>query len=98
MAERQRRTRRNRRHVLNPRSGNWIKDDTHLQRHVGAAVAYNVWQYYQATGDAEFLYVFGAELMFEIARFWASIAQWNEARGRYDIRGVMGPDEFHDGY
>jgi trehalose/maltose hydrolase-like predicted phosphorylase len=82
----------------NPRSGNWIKDDTHLQRHVGAAVAYNVWQYYQATGDAEFLYSFGAELMFEIARFWASIAQWNEARGRYDIRGVMGPDEFHDGY
>jgi beta-phosphoglucomutase family hydrolase len=83
---------------FNPRSGNWIKDDTHLQRHVGAAVAYNVWQYYQATADAEFLYVFGAELMFEIARFWASIAQWNEARGRYDIRGVMGPDEFHDGY
>ncbi|MBV9533139.1 MAG: HAD-IA family hydrolase, partial [Bradyrhizobium sp.] len=83
---------------FNPRSGNWIKDDTHLQRHVGAAVAYNVWQYYQATGDGEFLYSFGAELMFEIARFWASIAQWNEARGRYDIRGVMGPDEFHDGY
>ena len=83
---------------FNPRSGNWIKDDTHLQRHVGAAVAYNAWQYYQATGDVEFLYSFGAELMFEIARFWASIAQWNEARGRYDIRGVMGPDEFHDGY
>jgi trehalose/maltose hydrolase-like predicted phosphorylase len=83
---------------FNPRSGNWIKDDTHLQRHVGAAVAFNVWQYYQATGDAEFLYVFGAELMFEIARFWASIAQWNDARGRYDIRGVIGPDEFHDGY
>jgi beta-phosphoglucomutase family hydrolase len=83
---------------FNPRSGNWIKDDTHLQRHVGAAVAYNVWQYYQATGDAEFLYTFGAELIFEIARFWASMAHWNEARGRYDIRGVMGPDEFHDRY
>ncbi|WP_225704993.1 beta-phosphoglucomutase family hydrolase [Bradyrhizobium cenepequi] len=83
---------------FNPRSCSWIKDDTHLQRHIGAAVAYNVWQYYQATGDAEFLYSFGAELMFEIARFWASIAHWNEARGRYDIRGVMGPDEFHDGY
>jgi beta-phosphoglucomutase family hydrolase len=83
---------------FNPRSGNWIKDDTHLQRHVGAAIAYNVWQYYQATGDGEFLYAFGAELIFEIARFWVSIAQWNDARGRYDIRGVMGPDEFHDGY
>ena len=34
--------------------------------------------------------------MFVIARFWASIAQLNEARGRYDVRGVMGPDEFHD--
>lgn len=83
---------------LNPLSGNWIRDNTHLQRHVGAAVAYNVWQYYQATGDAEFLYAYGAELMFEIARFWASIAKWNVIRDRYDISGVMGPDEFHDGY
>ncbi|HJU16892.1 MAG TPA: beta-phosphoglucomutase family hydrolase [Stellaceae bacterium] len=83
---------------LNPLSGNWICDHTHLQRHVGAAIAYNVWQYYQASGDAEFLYIYGAELLFEIARFWASAAQWNEARGRYDIRGVIGPDEFHDRY
>ena len=83
---------------FNPLSGEWIQDNTHLQRHVGAAVAYNVWQYYQATGDTEFLYSYGAELMFEIARFWASIAEWNQARGRYDIRGVMGPDEFHDRY
>jgi beta-phosphoglucomutase family hydrolase len=83
---------------LNPRSGRWIRDDTRLQRHVGAAVAYNLWRYYGATGDAEFLYMYGAELLFEIARFWANVAQWNEARGRYDIRGVMGPDEFHDRY
>jgi trehalose/maltose hydrolase-like predicted phosphorylase len=37
-------------------------------------------------------------LLFEIARFWASAAQWNEARHRYDICGVVGPDEFHDRY
>ena len=83
---------------LNPRSGRWIRDDTHLQRHVGAAVAYNVWQYYEATGDSEFLYAYGAELLLEIARFWTSMAQWNDVRGRYDLRGVLGPDEFHDGY
>jgi trehalose/maltose hydrolase-like predicted phosphorylase len=83
---------------FNPRSGNWIKDDTRLQRHIGGAVAYNIWQYYQATGDTEFLYSYGAELMLEVARFWASIAQWNETRGRYDICGVIGPDEFHDRY
>ena len=83
---------------LNPRSGRWIPDDTQLQRHVGAAVAHNVWQYYQATGDTEFLFVYGAELLLEIARFWASAARWNDARGRYDIARVLGPDEFHDRY
>src|SRR5690606_26994243 len=40
---------------LNPRSGRWVPDETHLQRHVNAAIAYNVWQYYEATGDHEFL-------------------------------------------
>jgi trehalose/maltose hydrolase-like predicted phosphorylase len=40
----------------------------------------------------------GAELILEIARFWSSITHLNEARGRYEIHGVMGPDEFHEGY
>ncbi|WP_227509525.1 glycosyl hydrolase family 65 protein [Ferrovum myxofaciens] len=39
-----------------------------------------------------------AELILDIARFWSSIASIDDARGRYEIRGVMGPDEFHDGY
>jgi trehalose/maltose hydrolase-like predicted phosphorylase len=83
---------------LNPRSKRWVADRTYLQRHVGSAIAYNVWQYYQVTGDIEFLQAYGAELIIEIARFWSSIATFNEKRGRYDIRGVMGPDEFHDAY
>jgi trehalose/maltose hydrolase-like predicted phosphorylase len=37
-------------------------------------------------------------LILEIARFWSSIARFNDVRGRYEIRDVMGPDEFHDGY
>ena len=83
---------------LNPRSGDFITDNTRLERHVGAAIAFNVWHYYEATGDADFLHDPGAKLMLEIARFWASIAQWNPERGRYEIRGVIGPDEFHDAY
>ena len=46
---------------LNPRSGRWLPGHTHLQRHVNAAIAYNVWQYYQATRDVAFLSYFGAE-------------------------------------
>ncbi|MGH4007692.1 MAG: glycosyl hydrolase family 65 protein, partial [Pseudonocardiaceae bacterium] len=70
----------------------------HNQRHVNAAIFYNVWQYYQATDDLAFLRDYGAELMLEIARFWASIAHYNPERDRYEIHGVMGPDEFHERY
>lgn len=80
---------------LNPMSGHWTPDVTHRQRHVNAAIAYNVWQYYQVTQDREFLVTHGAELMLEICRFWASLAEYDAERKRYNIRGVMGPDEFH---
>lgn len=83
---------------LNPRSQRWVRDNSYLQRHVGSAVAYNVWQYFQVTHDLEFLNAYGAELILDIASFWSSIAVLNEERGRYEIRGVMGPDEFHDAY
>ena len=83
---------------LNPESGHWTPDNTYLQRHISAAVAYCVWQYYEVTGNQEFLTMYGAEIFFEIARFWASVAEYNEALDRYEIKGVMGPDEFHTGY
>ena len=37
-------------------------------------------------------------MMLEIARFWASLAHYNPERDRYEIHGVMGPDEFHEKY
>ena len=83
---------------LNPKSGRWLPDRSHRQRHVNIAVAYNVWQYYQVTGYLAFLEAYGAEMLLEIARFWASIASYSHALDRYEIRGVMGPDEYHDGY
>ncbi len=83
---------------LNPKSGRWLTDNSHLQRHVNAAIAYNVWQYYQVTGDVQFMAFFGAEMLIEIARFWACLATYNEDIDRYEILGVMGPDEYHDGY
>lgn len=83
---------------LNPRSGRWLPDRSRLQHHVGSAVAYNVWQYCQATGDTEYLYSKGAEMLIQIARFWADSAEWDDGLERYRIRGVVGPDEYHDAY
>ncbi len=83
---------------LNPSSGRWIPDHSALQRHVNIAIAYNVWQYYQATLDTDFLSLYGAEMIVDIARFWASAATYNPGLDRYEIRGVMGPDEYHESY
>jgi alpha,alpha-trehalase len=83
---------------LNPNSGRWNPDASARAHHIGIAVAYNVWQYYQVTGDLRYLIESGAEMLAEIARFWVSRAEFDDALGRYVIRGVIGPDEFHSGY
>lgn len=83
---------------LNPRSGRWIPDSSWRQRHVGLAVAYNAWQYFQQTADLLWFAERGAELILEVARFFADLATYDESDGRYHIHGVMGPDEYHDGY
>ncbi|MEU2737921.1 glycosyl hydrolase family 65 protein [Streptomyces sp. NPDC007095] len=83
---------------INPRSGRWLPDHSRLRHHVGSAIAYNVWQYCEATGDTEFLHTKGAEMLLQIARFWADIAVLDPESGRYCIRGVVGPDEYHDSY
>jgi trehalose/maltose hydrolase-like predicted phosphorylase/beta-phosphoglucomutase-like phosphatase (HAD superfamily) len=83
---------------LNPKSGRWLPDHSRNQRHVNIAIAYNVWQHYMVTGSTAFLRFTGAELLIEIARFWSSIATFDPEQDRYEIRGVMGPDEYHEGY
>ena len=83
---------------LNPVSGLWEPDLSRNQRHVNAAIFYNIWHYFQTTHDQAFLRDYGAEMMLEITRFWASIARFNPERERYEIHDVMGPDEFHDKY
>jgi len=84
--------------LFNPRSGRWMPDRSRFERHVGLAVAYDAWQHWQVTGDLDFLGGPGAELIIEISRFFASLASGDDPPGRYHIAGVVGPDEFHDGY
>jgi len=83
---------------LNPRSGRWNPDSSAHAQHIGIAVAYNAWKFYEVTGDLAYLIDYGAEMLTEIARFFVSRASYDEKRDRYSIRGVIGPDEFHSGY
>jgi trehalose/maltose hydrolase-like predicted phosphorylase len=65
------------------------------EQHISADVAYAVWQYWRATADEHFLLDAGAEILLETARFWASRAQ-PEVDGHRHIRGIIGPDEYHE--
>jgi trehalose/maltose hydrolase-like predicted phosphorylase len=65
------------------------------EQHISADVAFGVWNYWRATGDDRFLVDAGAEILIETARFWESRVELEED-GRYHIRGVIGPDEYHE--
>jgi len=65
------------------------------EQHIAADIAYAVWQYWQASADEGFLRTAGAEILLETARFWVSRAV-PEADGCRHIRGVIGPDEYHE--
>jgi len=65
------------------------------EHHLNADVGFAVWQYWQATGDEEYLLAEGAEILFELARFWASRAE-RGADGRWHVHRVIGPDEYHE--
>jgi len=66
-----------------------------MEVHITADIAYAVWQYWNATGDEQFFLDSGAEIILQGARFWASRGQL-ESDGIYHIRGVIGPDEYHE--
>jgi trehalose/maltose hydrolase-like predicted phosphorylase/beta-phosphoglucomutase-like phosphatase (HAD superfamily) len=65
------------------------------EQHITADVAYAICQYWEATGDDRFMLDAGAEILLETARFWASRASL-EADGKRHVRGVIGPDEYHE--
>jgi trehalose/maltose hydrolase-like predicted phosphorylase len=83
---------------LNPLSGKWEPDHSRLQRHINAAVVYNVWQYWQVSHDRRFLERYGAEMVLEIARAFSDLTTFDPKTRRYEIHGVMGPDEYHEKY
>ena len=61
--------------------------------HINADIADAVSRYLGATHDEEFDRDYGAELLVETARLWASLGHFDDGRG-FRIDGVTGPDEY----
>lgn len=71
----------------------WCGD---LEIHINADIAYASWNYWQNTGDNQWMRDYGAEMILDTATFWESRVSWNEQRQSYDILNVIGPDENHE--
>ncbi|MBZ4682814.1 MAG: 1,2-alpha-glucosylglycerol phosphorylase [Fusobacteriaceae bacterium] len=66
------------------------------QIHISPDIAYAINRYYSVTNDLDFLIKYGAEIIFEIARFLASRVVYKPVKKRYELIRVQGPDEYHE--
>ncbi len=66
------------------------------QYHINADIIYALRKYVEVTGDEDFLYSFGAEMLVETARLWLDLGSYSQAKGnKFCIHGVTGPDEYN---
>ncbi|MBD2778556.1 beta-phosphoglucomutase [Iningainema sp. BLCCT55] len=71
----------------------WCRD---REIHISADIVYAIWYYWQATNDDEWMRDYGAEIILDTAVFWISRVEWDTKQERYEIRDVIGADEYHE--
>ena len=64
--------------------------------HRNGAIAFAVFQYQLYTGDQSYLKEGGAEVLLAISRFWAQRVHWSNAKSKYVMHGVTGPNEYEN--
>ena len=70
------------------------------QYHIDADISYALMKYINASGDDDFLWREGVDILVETARLWADLGFWRErsvytgAARTFHIHGVTGPDEY----
>jgi alpha,alpha-trehalose phosphorylase len=62
------------------------------QYHINADIGYAFIKYYEFTGDLEFMFDYGFEILLETSRFL--YASGNYFQGKFHINNITGPDEY----
>ena len=57
-----------------------------IQQHISADIAYAVWQYFEITGDHDFMERCGYQIILETADFWQSRLEWDEDNQHYNYQ------------
>jgi maltose phosphorylase len=81
--------------TLNGEEGCNLWQHASLQFQASTGVAYGIAHYTRVSGDTDFLYAQGAEMLVEICRFLETRGSWNADGTDFGFYAVMGPDEFH---
>src|SRR3989440_12295232 len=83
--------------IVHPETGELIPVlNGQIELHITASISHGVWQYWQITGDDEFMREYGSEILLSTAEFWASRAMWYPERTHYENDNVIGPDDWHE--
>ncbi len=64
--------------------------------HRNGAIAYAIYNYVNYTGDTSYLGEYGLEVLVEISRFWAQRVSFSQAKQKYVMLGVTGPNEYEN--
>ncbi len=64
--------------------------------HRNGAIAYAIHDYINYTGDKKYLSEYGLEVLIAISRFWEQRVNWSEAKCKYVMLGVTGPNEYEN--
>ena len=66
------------------------------QYHINADIVYALRKYVNVTGDRDFIFKYGAEILIETARLWSDLGFYSNSEGeKFEIHGVTGPDEYN---
>jgi kojibiose phosphorylase len=66
------------------------------QWHIAGDVIYATWQYYEVTGDWDFMENYGSHMTLLTARFIGSLVHYKVTKDRYEILHTCCPDEYHE--
>ncbi len=80
--------------TMNGRPNPGFYECTIGEQHINAAIPWAVERYADETGDDDFLFGPGLELLVEQARFWASRFTWSRRKNGFVLNQVTGPDEY----
>lgn len=64
--------------------------------HRNSTIAYAIYNYTNITGDHSWLAGDGAQVLYNIARFWADRVHYSARNDKYMIHGVTGPNEYEN--